>query len=139
MDAPEEDLDIKLQKISGDLIADLDKSLRPFLRTPKQQQQQQHDGKKTVRSRVRTRETERLISTVHLPPSLPLSPSTTIGKIDSNKTKSFSTPSKNSPNSSTPTYPYGSPPSATPTSTTPGTTLLLLAMVPTVPMAMVGC
>ena len=70
MDAPEEDLDIKLQKISADLIADLDKSLGPFLRTPKQQQQQ-HDGKKPVRSRVRTRETERLISTVHRPLSPP--------------------------------------------------------------------
>ncbi|KAJ4294791.1 hypothetical protein N0V88_005025 [Collariella sp. IMI 366227] len=52
MDAPEEDLDIKLQKISSDLIADFDKSLPHFLRKP--------DG--AVRSRVRTRETERLIS-----------------------------------------------------------------------------
>ncbi|TLS29270.1 hypothetical protein PpBr36_00928 [Pyricularia pennisetigena] len=50
MDAPEEDLDIKLQKISGDLIADFDRSLRPLLRRA--------DG--TVRSRVRTREALRL-------------------------------------------------------------------------------
>ncbi|KAM7198583.1 Tubulin folding cofactor D C terminal domain containing protein [Naviculisporaceae sp. PSN 640] len=52
MDAPEDDLDIKLQKISGDLIADFDRSLGPFLR--------RKDG--VVRSRVRSRETERLVS-----------------------------------------------------------------------------
>jgi hypothetical protein len=57
MDAPEEDLDIKLQKISGDLIADFDKSLHPFLR-------RQDGAAAPVRSRVRTRETERLISSV---------------------------------------------------------------------------
>jgi len=59
MDAPEEDLDIKLQKISGDLITDLDKSLQSFLRRPKQD----GAGGSSVRSRVRTRELERLIST----------------------------------------------------------------------------
>ncbi|KAK3900588.1 tubulin folding cofactor D C terminal-domain-containing protein [Staphylotrichum tortipilum] len=62
MDAPEEDLDIKLQKISGDLIAEFDKSLRVFLRKPAR------DGASAslppVRSRVRTRETDRLISTL---------------------------------------------------------------------------
>ncbi|KAK4214402.1 tubulin folding cofactor D C terminal-domain-containing protein [Rhypophila decipiens] len=52
MDAPEDELDIKLQKMSGDLIADFDKSLGPFLR--------RKDG--VVRSRVRSRETERLVS-----------------------------------------------------------------------------
>ncbi len=137
MDAPEEDLDIKLQKISGDLIADLDKSLGPFLRTPKQQQQQQqqHDVKKPVRSRVRTRETERLISTVHLPPF----PSTSTGRVDSTPKHSSSTPSRNFPNSSTPTCPSGSPLSATPTSTTPSTTLPQLTMVPTVPAVTGGC
>ncbi|KAK4238218.1 tubulin folding cofactor D C terminal-domain-containing protein [Achaetomium macrosporum] len=57
MDAPEEDLDIKLQKISGDLIADFDQSLRPFLR-------KQDGAAAPVRSRVRTRETERLISSL---------------------------------------------------------------------------
>ncbi|KAI6313921.1 hypothetical protein MCOR34_005118 [Pyricularia oryzae] len=50
MDAPEEELDIKLQKISGDLIADFDRSLRPLLRRA--------DG--TVRSQVRSREAVRL-------------------------------------------------------------------------------
>ncbi|GAB1316699.1 hypothetical protein MFIFM68171_06909 [Madurella fahalii] len=58
MDAPEEDLDIKLQKIAGDLIADFDKSLRPFLR------KQDGAGGTTVRSRVRARETDRLILTL---------------------------------------------------------------------------
>ncbi|KAK4040735.1 tubulin folding cofactor D C terminal-domain-containing protein [Parachaetomium inaequale] len=59
MDAPEDDLDIKLQKISGDLIADFDKSLLPFLR-----KQDGAAGPGPVRSRVRTRETERLISSL---------------------------------------------------------------------------
>jgi hypothetical protein len=59
MDAPEDDLDIKLQKISGDLIVDFDKSLRPFLRKP-----DGAGGTASVRSRVRARETERLISSV---------------------------------------------------------------------------
>jgi hypothetical protein len=58
MDAPEEDLDIKLQKISSDLIAEFDKSLQPFLRKP------DGAGGSRVRSRVRSRETTRLISTV---------------------------------------------------------------------------
>jgi hypothetical protein len=60
MDAPEHDLDIKLQKISGDLIADFDRSLPRFLR--------KNDGAagSSVRSRVRTRETDRLISQVSL-------------------------------------------------------------------------
>ncbi len=100
MDAPEEDLDIKLQKISGDLIAEFDKSLRVFLRKPAR------DGATTlppVRSRVRTRETDRLISTVRLYPM------TTI-RIIINSNLSCSTPSKNSPNSSTPTCPPGCPP-----------------------------
>ncbi|KAM7198150.1 Tubulin folding cofactor D C terminal domain containing protein [Rhypophila sp. PSN 637] len=52
MDAPEDELDIKLQKMSGDLIADFDRSLGPFLR--------RKDG--VVRSRVRSRETEQLVS-----------------------------------------------------------------------------
>jgi hypothetical protein len=58
MDAPEEDVDIKLQKISGDLIADFDRSLQPFLR------KRDVAGGTPVRSRVRTRETDRLVSTV---------------------------------------------------------------------------
>jgi hypothetical protein len=68
MDAPEEDLDIKLQKISADLIADFDKSLGPFLR------KQDGAGRWTVRSRVRTRETERLISSVSTHPTTPNPP-----------------------------------------------------------------
>ncbi|EAQ87225.1 hypothetical protein CHGG_03844 [Chaetomium globosum CBS 148.51] len=80
MDAPEDDLDIKLQKISGDLIVDFDKSLRPFLRKP-----DGAGGTASVRSRVRARETERLISSLldpfqelpqlldpHLPTWLPI-------------------------------------------------------------------
>ena len=58
MDAPEDDLDIKLQKIAGDLIADFDKSLRPFLR------KKDGTGRSPVRSRVQARETERLVSSV---------------------------------------------------------------------------
>ncbi|KAK3491844.1 tubulin folding cofactor D C terminal-domain-containing protein [Neurospora crassa] len=56
MDAPEDDLDIKLQKISNDLIADFDTSLVPFLRKPN------GSGGTVVRSRVRSRELERIIS-----------------------------------------------------------------------------
>lgn len=65
MDAPEDDLDIKLQKISNDLIADFDKSLLPFLR----KQNAAKNGASTVRSRVRARETERLVSSVSYDPS----------------------------------------------------------------------
>ncbi|KAK0619919.1 tubulin folding cofactor D C terminal-domain-containing protein [Immersiella caudata] len=54
MDAPEEDLDIKLQKISSDLLTDFTTALPTFLRKP--------DG--TVRTRVRTRETHRLASSL---------------------------------------------------------------------------
>ncbi|EGO59755.1 hypothetical protein NEUTE1DRAFT_80139 [Neurospora tetrasperma FGSC 2508] len=46
MDAPEDDLDIKLQKISNDLIADFDTSLVPFLR------KQNGSGGTVVRSRL---------------------------------------------------------------------------------------
>ncbi|KAI3401323.1 hypothetical protein diail_11406 [Diaporthe ilicicola] len=55
-DAPEEDLDIKLQTVSKDLIADFDTRLRPFLRKA--------DGSGRVRSRVRAREVSHLISNV---------------------------------------------------------------------------
>lgn len=58
MDAPEEDLDIKLQKISGDLLKDFNASLRPFLRKGKVA------GKSHVRAYVRTREAARLTSSV---------------------------------------------------------------------------
>ncbi|KAG8167781.1 hypothetical protein KVR01_003470 [Diaporthe batatas] len=53
-DAPEEDLDIKLQTVSKDLIADFDARLRPFLRKA--------DGAGRVRSRVRGREVTFLTS-----------------------------------------------------------------------------
>lgn len=55
-DAPEEDLDIKLQTVSKDLIADFDARLRPFLRKA--------DGSGRVRSRVRAREVSHLVSNV---------------------------------------------------------------------------
>ncbi|KAF7544693.1 hypothetical protein G7Z17_g9747 [Cylindrodendrum hubeiense] len=57
MDAPEADLDIKLQKISGDLLGDFDRSLRDFLWKP-----DGHGGSR-VRSRVRAKEIFRLTST----------------------------------------------------------------------------
>lgn len=58
MDAPEEDQDIKLQRISSDLIEDFDRSLLPYLR------KSDGSGGTTVRRRVRSRETGRLVSTV---------------------------------------------------------------------------
>ncbi|KAK0629629.1 tubulin folding cofactor D C terminal-domain-containing protein [Bombardia bombarda] len=73
MNAPEEDLDIKLQKVSADLITDFDKSLLQFLRKKRQQQndddiistaqhKQHQEQQPVVRSRVRARETDRLVS-----------------------------------------------------------------------------
>ncbi|KAK3398238.1 tubulin folding cofactor D C terminal-domain-containing protein [Sordaria brevicollis] len=56
MDAPDDDLDIKLQKISNDLISDFDASLVPFLR------KQNGSGGTVVRSGVRSRELERIIA-----------------------------------------------------------------------------
>ncbi|KAK2036032.1 beta-tubulin cofactor d [Colletotrichum somersetense] len=76
MDAQEDDSDIKLQRVSSDLIADFSRSLPLFLRKP--------DGK-TLRARVRVSETARLTSSLldpfqelpqlldpHLPTWLPL-------------------------------------------------------------------
>lgn len=59
-DAAEEDLelDIKLQKVSGDLIATFNQRLQPFLRKP------DGAGDLRVRSRVRSREAAYLISNV---------------------------------------------------------------------------
>ncbi|KAI2620005.1 tubulin folding cofactor D C terminal-domain-containing protein [Hypoxylon sp. NC1633] len=54
MDAPEQDRDVYIQKYSADLLADFDRSLKPFLRKPNGQ----------LRKRVRMRETARLISHV---------------------------------------------------------------------------
>lgn len=58
MDAPEEDLDIKLQKVSSELIVAFDERLASFLRKP--------DGSVgyRVRSRVRAREASHLMSNV---------------------------------------------------------------------------
>lgn len=58
MDAPEDELDIKLQKVSSELISAFDQRLGSFLRKP--------DGSRgsRVRSRVRTREAVYLMSSV---------------------------------------------------------------------------
>lgn len=58
MDAPEEDLDIKLQKISSELITAFDQRLGNFLR--------KSDGLEgpRVRSRVRVREASHLMANV---------------------------------------------------------------------------
>lgn len=58
MDAPEADFDIKLQKVSGDLIADFDRFLPTFIRRP------DGNGGLRVRSRVRAREVEWATATV---------------------------------------------------------------------------
>ncbi|RBQ78416.1 hypothetical protein FVER14953_06370 [Fusarium verticillioides] len=58
MDAPEADFDIKLQKISADLLADFDRSLPNFLWKP-----DGHGGTR-VRSRVRAKEIFRLTNTL---------------------------------------------------------------------------
>ncbi|KAH8681145.1 tubulin folding cofactor D C terminal-domain-containing protein [Xylariales sp. PMI_506] len=54
MDEPDVDRDIVIQRYSADLIADFDRSLEPFLRKP--------NGE--LRTRVRARETWRLVSQV---------------------------------------------------------------------------
>jgi hypothetical protein len=58
MDAPEADFDIKLQKISADLLGDFDRSLPNFLWKP-----DGHGGTR-VRSRVRAKEIFRLTNSV---------------------------------------------------------------------------
>ncbi len=54
MDAPEDDLDVKLQRISSDLLGDFDRSLPALLR--------KSNG--SVRTRATWRETGRLTSSV---------------------------------------------------------------------------
>jgi tubulin-specific chaperone D len=54
MDETELDRDIVIQRYSADLIADFDRSLEPFLRKPNRE----------LRTRVRERETSRLVSQV---------------------------------------------------------------------------
>ncbi|EFQ27785.1 small nuclear ribonucleoprotein, partial [Colletotrichum graminicola M1.001] len=86
MDAQEDDSDIKLQRVSSDLIADFSRSLPLFLRKP--------DGK-TFRTRVRVSETARLTSSLldpfqelpqlldpHLPTWLPLLASTYLAQLN---------------------------------------------------------
>ncbi|KAB5535213.1 tubulin folding cofactor D C terminal-domain-containing protein [Coniochaeta sp. 2T2.1] len=79
MDAPEEESDVKLQLASHEFIADFDRSLVLYLR-----KQDASGGGTSLRSRVRVRETTRLISLLdpfqelpqlldqHLPKWLPL-------------------------------------------------------------------
>ncbi|TVY41842.1 Tubulin-specific chaperone D [Lachnellula occidentalis] len=55
MDAPDDDRDIKLQRASADLLADLESSLKPFL------WKTTSSGKAKVRRRVRVRATDRLV------------------------------------------------------------------------------
>jgi hypothetical protein len=55
MDAPEVELDIKLQKVSGDLVTEFERSLGPFLR------KSDGSGGLQVRSRVRISETYKII------------------------------------------------------------------------------
>ncbi|KAF4916128.1 Tubulin-specific chaperone D [Colletotrichum fructicola] len=101
MDAHEDDSDIKLQRISTDLIADFSRSLPLFLR--------KSDGH-TLRSRVRTSETARLASSLldpfqelpqlldpHLPTWLPLLATTYLAHLNirnRNRPKQLSTRSQ---------------------------------------------
>jgi hypothetical protein len=66
MDAPEDDQDVKLQRASHELLADLQTSLDLFLWkiTPL--------GKRRIRRRVRVRETDRLVALVLSPAFSPL-------------------------------------------------------------------
>jgi len=59
MNAAEEDLDIKLQKISGDFIEAFDKALPDLLR------KSDGDGGTRVRSVVRSRDLYKLVAFVH--------------------------------------------------------------------------
>ncbi|KAK1973954.1 beta-tubulin cofactor d [Colletotrichum cereale] len=96
MDAQEDDSDVKLQRVSSDLIADFSRSLPLFLRKP--------DGK-TLRARVRVSETTRLTSTLldpfqelpqlldpHLPTWLPLLASTYLAHLNT-RTRARARPS----------------------------------------------
>ena len=60
MDAAEFDLDIKLQKVSGELIADFDRSLRSLLRKA------DGGGSPRIRSWVRAHEVFRLTGSVRI-------------------------------------------------------------------------
>ncbi|KAG0649301.1 Tubulin-folding cofactor D [Hyphodiscus hymeniophilus] len=56
MDAPEDDQDVKLQRASHELLADLGASLNPFLWKRTQ------SGRRKIRRRVRVREADRLVA-----------------------------------------------------------------------------
>jgi hypothetical protein len=58
MDAPEDEQDVKLQRKAADLIADLSKSLGPFLWKATK------SGRSATRRRVRIRDTDRLVNLV---------------------------------------------------------------------------
>jgi hypothetical protein len=58
MDAAEEEQEIRLQRVSADLLADFEQSLKPFLwRTLA-------NGEPRIRRRVQDRETDRLVTLV---------------------------------------------------------------------------
>ncbi|KAF7529424.1 hypothetical protein G7054_g9872 [Neopestalotiopsis clavispora] len=88
MDETELDRDIVIQRYSADLIADFDRSLEPFLRKPNRE----------LRTRVRERETSRLVSQElpqlldpHLPKYIPLLAEAYLGQVASHRrTKSLS-------------------------------------------------
>ncbi|WYZ45244.1 hypothetical protein EsH8_VIII_000560 [Colletotrichum jinshuiense] len=89
MDAHEDDSDIKLQKVSSDLIADLSRSLPLFLRKP--------DGK-TLRARLLDpfQELPQLLDP-HLPTWLPLLASTYLAHLNSRtRNRQLSSPSSSS-------------------------------------------
>lgn len=91
MDAPEEELDVKLQLNSHEFIADFDRSLVPYLR------KQDGTGGTSLRSRVRVCETARLVSLLdpfqelpqlldqHLPRWLPVLAESFLGYLLSRK------------------------------------------------------
>ena len=58
MDATEDEGDVKLQRASADLLADLQRSLHPFL------WQKLPSGAERIRRRVRIRERDRLVALV---------------------------------------------------------------------------
>jgi hypothetical protein len=64
MDAAEEEQEILLQRVSADLIADFERSLKPFL------WRILSNGESRIRRRVRDRETDRLAALVWRPPDL---------------------------------------------------------------------
>lgn len=60
MDAPEDEKDVVLERQSADLLADLERSLRPFLWRTVPGKQQCED----IRRKVRVRDADRLVNLV---------------------------------------------------------------------------